>query len=241
MRDHLATDEDRRAVPQEPGIRLPARPWVPYVLPFLVFLAFLLLDRTTGDGVLLYPVRVIVVGLALILVSRRVISFRVVRPAGSLLLGIAVYAVWVLPDTLWPGYRSHWLFENAIMGAAASSLPSQARADLAFIVFRTLGCVAIVPLVEELFWRGWLGRWLVNSDFEKVSLGAYTRSAFWLSAFLFASEHGPYWEVGLLAGIAYNWWLMRTRNLADCVLAHAVTNACLSAHVLITGQWQYWL
>jgi hypothetical protein len=108
-------------------------------------------------------------------------------------------------------------------------------------VFRTLGCVAIVPLVEELFWRGWLGRWLVNSDFEKVSLGAYTRSAFWLSAFLFASEHGPYWEVGLLAGIAYNWWLMRTRNLADCVLAHAVTNACLSAHVLITGQWQYWL
>jgi membrane protease YdiL (CAAX protease family) len=46
--------------------------------------------------------------------------------------------------------------------------------------------------------------------------------------------------VGLLAGLAYNWWMQRTRSLGDLVLAHGVTNACLSVYVVATGQWQYW-
>jgi hypothetical protein len=58
---------------------------------------------------------------------------------------------------------------------------------------------------------------------------------------LFASEHGSYWEVGLAAGIVYNWWMLRTRSLADCMLAHAVTNGALSAFVIATGAWRYWL
>jgi CAAX prenyl protease-like protein len=84
-------------------------------------------------------------------------------------------------------------------------------------------------------------RYLIRADFESVPLGRYTPLSFWVVALLFASEHGPYWEVGLVAGVAYNWWLVRTRNLADCMLAHAVTNALLAGYVLVFGQWQYWL
>jgi CAAX prenyl protease-like protein len=85
-------------------------------------------------------------------------------------------------------------------------------------------------------------RWLIdNTNFLKVPLGKYVPFAFWMVAILFASEHGPYWEVGLAAGIAYNCWIVRTRNLADCILAHGVTNAVLAGYVLVTGQWQYWL
>ncbi len=65
--------------------------------------------------------------------------------------------------------------------------------------------------------------------------------SFWVGSALFASEHGPYWEVGLIAGVAYNWWMCRTKSLADCILTHAVTNGCLSAYVLMTGEWRYWL
>ena len=67
-------------------------------------------------------------------------------------------------------------------------------------------------------------RWLINPDFLKVPLGAYQAGAFWIVAVMFAAEHGPYWEVGLLAGIIYNWWMLRTRNVMDCIIAHAVTN-----------------
>jgi CAAX prenyl protease-like protein len=63
----------------------------------------------------------------------------------------------------------------------------------------------------------------------------------WLSAILFASEHGPYWEVGLVAGLAYNFWIVRTKSLGDCILAHAVTNAVLSLFVITSGHWEYWL
>jgi hypothetical protein len=101
--------------------------------------------------------------------------------------------------------------------------------------------VTLVPILEELFWRGWLMRMLIGPDFQKVPLGAYAPSAFWLTAVLFASEHGAYWDVGLAAGIVYNWWIIRCKNLADCMLAHAVTNALLAAYVLMAGQWQYWL
>ncbi len=97
-----------------------------------------------------------------------------------------------------------------------------------------------VPMLEELFWRGWLMRWLISPKFETVPLGAYQAGSFWITAALFASEHGPYWDVGLVAGIAYNWWMIRTRSLADCILAHAVTNGCLCWYVVVTHRWEYW-
>ena len=100
--------------------------------------------------------------------------------------------------------------------------------------------MVFVPILEELFWRGWLMRWLISPQFEKVPLGAYQAGAFWITAALFASEHGPYWDVGLIAGIAYNWWMVRTRSLGDCILAHAVTNACLCGYVVATRHWEYW-
>ncbi len=83
-----------------------------------------------------------------------------------------------------------------------------------------------MPILEELFWRGWMMRWLIDSGFQKVPLGNYVPSAFWLVAVLFASEHGPYWEVGFVAGIIYNWWMVRTRNLADCIWLMRLPTAC---------------
>jgi len=212
------------------------------VLPFGVFLAFLALQRVADiPGGPLYFARFLSVTAALVLVSRPVISWRVSRGWGSVALGAVVFAIWIAPDVLWPSYRQHWLFSNALTGSPESSVSADLRASLPFAIMRASVCTALVPILEELFWRGWLMRWLVRKDFFAVPLGAYTRESFWLVALLFASEHGPYWDVGLVAGVVYNWWMLRTRNLADCILAHAVTNLCLSAYVLATGNWQYWL
>jgi hypothetical protein len=157
-------------------------------------------------------------------------------------VGIAVFAIWIAPDLLFgPAYRHLPVFENSLVGFAASSAPVGFRRNIVFLIVRTLGCAALVPVLEELFWRGWLMRRLIEPDFQSVRIGAYAPLAFWAVALLFASEHGPYWEVGLIAGLAYNWWCVRTKNLADCILAHAVTNGLLSAYVLYAGQWQYWL
>jgi CAAX prenyl protease-like protein len=212
-----------------------------YVAPFLAFVLLMALERLIPlPGQWLYPVRGAIV-LALILAfSRPYLSFRPSFPLGSIVVGLAVFIIWVAPDALF-GYRHFWLFENAITGRASSSLPPHLKNNFGFMALRSVSSFALVPVLEELFWRGWMMRWLISKDFTKVPLGQYSPAAFWLVALLFASEHGPYWEVGLAAGIVYNWWIVRTRNLADCILAHAVTNAALSAYVLYTDQWQYWL
>jgi len=213
-----------------------------YIAPFLVFLAFLAGDRFLPfDADWNYGIRFLVVFGLLVWLSRNVFSWRLSSFAGSTVLGLAIFAIWVGPDVLWPAYRQSWLFTNSIVGTPKSSLPAGVKASGIFIVFRLLSSVVNVPVLEELFWRGWLMRWLISKDFERVPLGAYQAQSFWLVAVLFASEHGSYWDVGLVTGALLNWWLIRTKSLADCILAHAVTNACLAAYVLIRDQWQYWL
>jgi CAAX protease family protein len=174
-------------------------------------------------------------------VARPVIDLRVRNLAATLAIGVAVFVVWIAPDLLIKGYRHCWLFENRLTGSAETSLSSTASISWAVLVLRMIRAVIIVPIIEELFWRAWMMRWLIDSDFEKVPLGKYSAQAFWVVAVLFASEHGAYWDVGLAAGIIYNWWMVRTRSLGDLILAHAVTNGILGAYVIAFGKWEYWL
>jgi hypothetical protein len=217
-----------------------ARATAGYVAPFAAFVGFMAIENLLFHSQHLYALRCLAALAALALFSRPYLSFRPGRPLGSIAIGIAVFAIWIAPDTLF-GYRHYWLFENAIVGKAASTLAPGDGASYGFLASRILGSTLLVPVVEELFWRGWLMRWLIRPDFTRVALGTYAPLAFWGVALLFGSEHGPYWEVGLLAGIVYNWWMLRTRSLADCILAHAVTNGALSAYVVSTGAWRYWL
>jgi CAAX prenyl protease-like protein len=212
-----------------------------YVAPFAAFIAVMAAEHLLlPHSQILYPLRLAIVLAVILLVSRPYLQFRPTNPFASIAIGVAVFLIWIAPDRLF-GYRHFWLFNNAIVGSTSASVPTGTQASHWFLALRALGSTALVPIVEELFWRGWLMRWLINPDFEKVPLGTYTPAAFWIVAILFASEHGPYWEVGLIAGIIYNWWLIRTRSLADCMLAHAVTNGILAAYVITSGQWQYWL
>src|SRR5215813_9347741 len=225
------------------GNRIIKHPAWPYVAPFAAFMAFIAIAHWLPVSPrFLYPLRVMVVGAVVVSCARHWVSFRARHWAGSIPIGIAVFVLWVTPDVLWPAYRGHWLFDNFLAGSAQSSVPHDVKESLVFVAFRVFGSVAVVPIVEELFWRGWLMRWLIRpEDFQSVPLGTYTHSSFWITAILFAAEHGSYWDVGLLAGIIYNSWMVRTRRLADCIVAHAVTNGLLAAHVLYSAHWQYWL
>ena len=217
-------------------------PWFPYIAPFAVFMGLLALHSVLPlpdltDQIL----RVTVMTAVLWFIARPVIDLRVTHLAATLGIGIAVFIIWIAPDLLIPGYRHFWLFDNAVVGKAATSLADGSKQSWLVLALRMIRAVLIVPIVEELFWRAWLMRWLIDNDFEKVPLGKYAPQSFWLVAVLFASEHGSYWDVGLLAGIVYNWWMVRTRSLGDLILAHAVTNFILSVYVIAYGKWEYWL
>jgi CAAX prenyl protease-like protein len=215
---------------------------IAWVAPFAVFVGVMALEKFLPfSPAVLYPIRVTLSLAAILLFSRRLISWAPTQILASIALGVVVFFIWIGPDLIWSGWRHLWLFQNPILGSPSSSLPPGLKQNIPFLAIRIFGSAVLVPILEELFWRGWLMRWLISQDFRSIPLGTYTPFAFWITALLFASEHGSYWEVGLITGVIYNWWLVRTKNLPNCILAHAVTNGCLAIYVLAAEQWQYWL
>jgi len=214
---------------------------LPYVVPFGAVIALLAVRPLLSLSPLAEQIVWILVMTAILAsVARPVLNFRVRNWGGSLLVGVAVFAIWIGPDFVFPGYHTHRLFSNSITGSVVSSLPESSRGDWAVLALRTLRAAVFVPIAEELFWRGWLMRWIISQDFTKVPLGAWSVRAFWIVAVLFAVEHGALWDVGLAAGILYNWWIVRTKSLGDVIVAHGITNAVLSAYVIFAGRWEYW-
>lgn len=203
------------------------RPWLPYVAPMAVYMTFMLVQEPS-NMLWMYPVKVAMVGLLLWVFHNR---YEELRPdAGSiplaLLVGLVAIAIWIGIDPIYPK-----------MGGKGEVFNPSGR--WLFIGFRVAGAVVVVPLMEELFWRGFLARWLVEEDFKKVPVGVYTWPSFMITTVLFGIEHRE-WLAGLFCGALYNWLCYRRKNLFACVVAHAVSNAALAAWVLWRGDWKFW-
>lgn len=219
-----------------------AHSWIPWAAPFLVYVAILgsseVLPFSTSVN---HALRLLLCGTVLALCSRKILGLKPRYFVSSLGVGVAVFVIWIAPDLFFPGYRAHWLLSNGLMGFFDPNANAEmASAPLSFFVLRLSVSVLLVPIVEELFWRGFIMRFLIRSDFASVPLGAWLPSAFLLTGILFGLEHGVYWDVGIAAGLVYNAWMVRTKSLADLIWAHAVTNGLLAGYVMALGRWEFW-
>ncbi|KPF49637.1 CAAX protease [beta proteobacterium AAP121] len=147
-------------------------------------------------------------------------------------VGVAVFVLWVNLDAPWMSLST------------ASTEPFVPRTadgglDWALIVVRIAGAALVVPVMEELFWRSFLMRWIQQPVFESVSPAQVGLRAVVLSTFVFVLAH-TLWLAAIVAGLAYAWLYIRTGKLWAAVLAHAVTNGVLGVWVVATGNWQFW-
>jgi uncharacterized protein len=108
-----------------------------------------------------------------------------------------------------------------------------------FIVFRLIGLSLLVPVAEEIFWRGFLARWMISEDWEQVALGAFTWGSFWGVVGLFTLAH-PEWLAAATYCALINALLYWKKDLWSCVVAHAVSNFVLGVYVLTTKTWELW-
>ena len=217
-----------------------------YVAPFLAFLALIALGEVVAklfDGQAfwmasqprywVYPLQTLVCGALLI----RGWGFYGMRPPARPLLalgiGALVFALWIAPQQ-WLGFAPRLDgFDPGFFGGGASYALN--------VTLRFMRLVVVVPLLEEIFWRGFLLRFLIRDDFTRVPFGAYSRLSFSVVTVGFCFEHSmPDWPAALLTGALYNLVAYRTRSLSACVLAHALTNLLLGIYVLRTGQWGFW-
>jgi CAAX prenyl protease-like protein len=146
-------------------------------------------------------------------------------------VGLVVFVLWISLDAPW----------MTLGEPTASFVPVDAAGQLIWplIALRWLGATLVVPLMEELFWRSFLMRWIDNVRFEAVLPQRTTLKAIVLSTFVFTLAH-TLWLAAAVAGLAYAWLYVRTGKLWVPILAHAVTNGVLGVWVVVTGNWAFW-
>ena len=215
------------------------RAGLPYVVPFALYMAFLAVQsRLPAQSLVwLYPLKAVAVAAALVAFRRHYEELAPRLSPLAIVTGALCIALWVALDPFYPG------LSRLTGGAPVAPFDPAAIADatqrLGFLDFRVAGAVIVVPLTEELFWRGFLIRWLVKDDFKGVPVGRFTPLSFGVTVALFGVEHEQ-WLAGMICGALYNGLLYRTKNVTDCVVAHATSNALLAAWVLARGDWKFW-
>jgi CAAX prenyl protease-like protein len=104
---------------------------------------------------------------------------------------------------------------------------------------RTLGSTLVVPPLEEVFWRSFLYRFLVKTNFQEMPFNRMHWLSFVVTSTLFGLEHFQ-WLAGILCGMVYQFLVIRKNRLGDAIVAHAITNFLLSIWVLWKGAWSFW-
>jgi CAAX prenyl protease-like protein len=204
-----------------------------YLVPFLAILAASFLSKAaSGQFEWLYPLRFLAAAIAIwhYRAELKKIDWRFDWLAP--VIGAVTCAVWLIPSFWARGAEANQL------GEALAALPSAAR--WSWIAVRVAASVLTVPIAEELAFRGYLARRIVNRAFDSVPFSAVTTFSIILSSAAFGIMHGQQWILGTFAGLAYAGVMKWKGRLSDAIVAHATSNFLLTLWVLSRGHWSQW-
>lgn len=215
------------------------------VLPFALYIVFLIIAEPLAgligaDVRWMYALQIACVMAALAWFWRDYHELREKPPAGplagaaggllALVVGVAVWALWIWLDF------APFAFAP---GDGYRPLDDAGGLILPMVVVRIFGAAAVVPLMEELFWRSFVMRWIDGPQFLSQAARSVSTRALLFSSVAFGFEHGQ-WAAGIVAGLAYGGLYRASGRLWLATLSHAVTNLLLGLWVVHTAQWQFW-
>ncbi len=154
-----------------------------YIAPFCLYLGgTALISQWPEHYPLSYLAVVIVVGTATawLLVGKAILKPHLnVLP--GLVVGVIGVAVWIgLFELAWEeqlgSHLPEWLRPQPRLGFNPYAHFSDPLWVWGFVSVRLLGLVVLVPIVEEIFWRGFLRAVVGRSGLGKGSLGAFFRA-----------------------------------------------------------------
>jgi CAAX prenyl protease-like protein len=235
-----------------------AEPKAPLMAPFMAYLLLMLLNEV-------FPTRWQPLSIVLHMAGAGwvVWVFRGHYPpwgrshAGiAILAGTLAAALWVGGQHLLDGVfvRGHSLGETLSLRlelpfvSLKSVVPEDPHARFGdgalfwgYVVLKICRAITIVPIVEELFWRGFILRAFIRWDwFDKVPWGTFAWRAFLGSALLSTVQHPGNWGVSIICWIFYNALFYWTKSLRCLMLVHGITNLVLYIYVIETGDWRFW-
>jgi CAAX prenyl protease-like protein len=149
-------------------------------------------------------------------------------------IGVGVCIMWVGIDN----FYSHMGSEGTPWNPRAQFGAHSGLASL-FIAVRVLGSTFVVPPLEEVFYRSFLYRYFVRTDFQQMPFSRFHPTSFIVTSAIFGFEHSQ-WLAGILCGLAFQWLVISKNRLGDAIAAHAITNFLLGFWVLSQGAWKFW-
>jgi exosortase E/protease (VPEID-CTERM system) len=141
---------------------------------------------------------------------------------------------WAVPLIGAGAFACHFALEGLLgLGTASGSTTSLGLgvrpAGAASALIQLARTVIVVPLAEELAFRGYLLRRLVSADFSDVSPGKFGLASLLISSLAFGALQSN-WIAGAVAGMLYAYAQYRRGRIADAFLAHAVTSLLAVAY-----------
>lgn len=110
-------------------------------------------------------------------------------------------------------------------------------------VLRFLRAAVVVAIIEEVFWRGFLMRFVLNRDGDYWQVPFGTPS--WLSYLVVTAcvvlIHSPAdWAAAFVWGTLVYLLAVWTRSLLACVVMHGVANFLMGWYALVAGKFGLW-
>ncbi len=196
--------------------------------------------------VLLYPMAAFVTSALLIYV---ILKHKLLTFHGNVLPGIVVGIIGILlwivicrlpADEFIFGFLPSWMVPESRPGFDPFSNVESVYGVWSFICIRILGLAVVTPLAEELFWRGFLMRWLIDpDDWRNQPVGRFTVSSFLWVTVLFTMAHSE-WTAAVVYCLLINALIYWKKDIWNCVVAHGISNLILSVYILQTHSWSLW-
>lgn len=200
---------------------------VAFLAPFMSLMAANIVIATASPyDEWLYGLKVVAVGLCL-WIFRDVYRGLVARVDGlALVVGAVVGVLWVVtaPAAADGGEVGAWIAAQSVTVVTL------------WLLVRAIGSIVMVPIAEELAFRGLLHRWIISRNFETVDFATFSWIAFVVSSLLFGFMHQR-WIAGALAGAAFALVMYRSGRLSDPIAAHMVANAVIIAWAIAAQNW----
>ena len=215
------------------------RNWLPWVLPMGLFILANVVEGKVSPSIypVLYIGKILVVTLAAVWASRAWRADLRLGPASmgvGLVSGLIGLALWLAIDLIpYPrlGERTGFDPFRQITDSGLRSV---------FLATRFFGLALLVPVIEEVFWRGFGLRFAADQDkWSDLAHGSTGLVPALIVSGVFAFAH-PEWLAALVYGLGLALLLRKTGNLGACLVAHVVTNLLLGLWVVSRGAWHLW-
>lgn len=194
----------------------------------------------------LYSLKLMLVVTTMLFVSSGYRQFAFRMTWRGVAVGVLGAAVWIglcrlqLESRLLKPVGLGWIVDQGVRSGFNPFVEWAATPGWAwmFLLIRFIGLALLVPVLEEFFLRGWVMRFFVSPDWWEVPIGQVNAAAL-AAGTLFPVLMHPGEMLAAAAWFSMVTWLMiRTRNIWECVLAHAVTNLTLGLYAVLCNQWQ---